>query len=376
MVCSCRLRMIAHGAVRQSSLPSRAAEDKVNARKMIRSMIALGVGSALAGTMFAVGCGKGDPATPRPTVAGEATPPATPPAPGPASKGGAATAPRASEEPTPHAKPAPADPSSPPAAGLPRLSDTMPSAVAASRPEANSGADPAADFASFRDVVANKDTAPGKTVLVRGYISSAAPVGAPVVVSECESTGSMVLFRATYKEAQRDLVRGTPSRNTGYGTKCPRIHLRVTAFSPSGAPLGEIVDIYDVRPDPAPTNLPAGVDFVSMDDALMRGPAAVGRTVDTYVYQGHAEKKDGSDFVLLYTQGCAPHGGYNAHFIVPVPPEQRAQILAIPRGDLDPRGCQRVRVRLTAPPVETRHGFEAVVIGIGDTVSDMPRSNP
>jgi hypothetical protein len=257
-----------------------------------------------------------------------------------------------------------------PGAGLPKLTDTMPSSVSSSRPPAATDPDPAADFKSIADAKAAGPKAVGKTVLFQGFASLLKPGDSNLI--ECNPPKDRTIFQGRFDDAVRPLMRALPSHKA---EKCPRIHAKITGqHSFFQYPQGTILKIYDLQPDPAPTSLPAGVDYIAMDDALLDGPKAVGKVIDVRVYTGTVETRDGKSTHTLYTTSCLPHGGWNADLLVTESPENSDLLKQIKAAGSSK--CTRVRARLTKAPTDAYFNrFEAVLTGYGDTV-DAPSPTP
>jgi hypothetical protein len=257
-----------------------------------------------------------------------------------------------------------------PGAALPKLTDTMPSAVSANRPPAATDPDPAADFKNIADAKAAGPKAVGKTILFQGYASLLKPGDSNLM--ECNPPKDRTIFQGRFDDSLRPLMRALPSHKAD---KCARIHAKITGqHSFFQYPQGTILKIYDLQPDPAPTKLPAGVDYVAMDDALLDGPKAVGKVIDLSVYFGRDETRDGKTSHTLYTTSCSPHGGWNADLLVTESPKNAAVLKQIKEAGTSK--CTRVRARLTAAPTDAYFNrFEAELTGYGDT-RDMPSPVP
>lgn len=250
---------------------------------------------------------------------------------------------------------------------LPKLTDKMPSSISASRPEAKTGDEPKADFKNFDQVYKEQKEAIGKTVLFQGYGTPLKPDLSHL--SECKpSTKRTNILATTFKAEQRDLMRAMPSNQFVQGGQCPRIVVKITGFHAERRyPEGELVDVYGLQPDPPPAKLPAGVDFISMDDVFLAGPAAVGKVADFGVYIGTRDV----DWILVAT-GCTPHGGWNAQLQVAETDANRSFFENLKKEGSSM--CVRVRAKITKAPKDTlvpRWGAE--LTGVGD---QYPKPHP
>ena len=255
---------------------------------------------------------------------------------------------------------------------LPKLTDKMPSAISGERPEAKAGDDPKADFTKLDEVYKEQDDAKGKTFLFRGYGTPLKPNLSHL--SECKvTTKRRNTLEATFNEGQRDVMRALPSNQfVPTGETCPRIVVKITGFHEKlRYPQGEIVEVYDVQPDPPPKSLPGGVHFISMDDLFLAGPAAVGKIADFGVYPG----QKGDNWVLVAT-GCSPHSGWNAQLEVAETEANASFLQALQKEGSST--CARVRFKITRAPKDLavpRWGAE--IVGTGKTYpKPHPAPNP
>jgi hypothetical protein len=261
-----------------------------------------------------------------------------------------------------------------PAAGLTTLTGPHPSSVTPKRPDANTGGDPKVPFKELVEVKKAKAAAEDKEVLIRGYVGQLREPGAFLDLYECEYRGDRILLQAKFAEGQIALVRGMPNHKPN--GPCPRIHVKITGFDEKlGHPQGELVEVYDVQPDPLPLNLPAGVDFISIDDLFLRGGSAVGKVAEVPVKLDHKEDKGGVTHYVLQATGCSDHGGRKAHFFVPEQDTTRAALATVPKTP----SCIRARFKITAAPTAeepTRWGAELVAIGDKKFRAPEPVPNP
>ena len=258
-----------------------------------------------------------------------------------------------------------------PAPAVPQLTDTMPSSVSDKRPEANTGANPKADFFELADVVKASTVAPDRTVLIRGHVSRLLHPEGWSYVHECVFKQSRITLEVQYPPEKATLMRALPTHKPN--AKCPRIYVKITGFGKeTGNPQGKILDVYDVQPDPVPSSVPNGIGFISLQDVLMRGPSAVGSVADFPVYFDHKEDKGGVTYYTLQGRDCAPHGSWEGSLAVPANAKNRSVLDGIPKR---PK-CQRVRVKLTtAPPAAEPEHWGAELQGLGKVVN-MPEPPP
>jgi hypothetical protein len=257
------------------------------------------------------------------------------------------------------------------APAIPQLTDTMPSSVSAKRAEANTAEDPKANFFELAEVVKASAVAPDKTVLIRGHVSRLLHPEGWSYVHECVFKRSRITLEVQYPPEKAALMRALPTHKPN--SPCPRIHVQITGFGKeTGNPQGKILEVYDVQPDPVPGNLPKGIDFISLQDVMMRGPSAVGGVADFPVFFDHKEEKGGVTYYALQGRDCAPHGSWEGHLWVASNDKNRSTLDAIPKR---PK-CQRVRAKITsAPPAGQPERWGAEIQGIGKPLS-VPEPPP
>jgi hypothetical protein len=256
--------------------------------------------------------------------------------------------------------------------GLPKLTEPMPSSISADRPPAKTGDDPKADYKTFNEIYKAGPTAIGKTLLFRGY-------GTPLKenltrLSEAKPSTEKPLptvLEVTFPISRRDLMRAMPSSQFVAQGQVPRVHVKITGLHDHPQYLqGEVIDVYDLQPDPPPARLPSGVDFLSIDDVFLAGADAVGKVADFGVYAGQRDARDES-WALVAT-GCSPHGGWEAQLYVAENDANRDFIQA-----LDKAGgstCARVRAKITmAPTAAAPSRWGAELVGIG---AQFPKPQP
>jgi len=248
----------------------------------------------------------------------------------------------------------------------------MPPSVSTSRPEASADKGPTkVGYTELKEVVKAGRNAVDGTLVFRGQVARLVDPGGWSNLQECEFKGSRVILEVHYPEDKAPLMRALPTHKPK--DKCPRIEVKISGFAKdSGNPQATVVQIYGVQPDPAPKTLPAGIDFISMQDIFMRGPSAGGGVADLPVYFDQKEDKGGTTYYSLRGGDCAPHGTWEGHFWVGADEQNRRVLAAIPK---KPQ-CQRVRVKLTTPPTaEQPNRWGADLIGVGKTLT-MPEPPP
>jgi hypothetical protein len=247
----------------------------------------------------------------------------------------------------------------------------MPSSVSANRAAANTGESPRADFFELAEVLKASAIATDRTVLIRGHVSRLLQPDGWSHLHECVFKQGRITLEVQYPPEKAALMRALPTHKPN--SKCPRIYVKITGFGKdTGNPQGKIVDVYDVQPDPVPTNLPGGIGFISMQDVLMKGSPAVGSVADFPVAFDHKEDKGGLTYYVLQGRDCAPHGSWEGALAIPANDKIRAVLDAIPKR---PK-CQRVRAKLTTAPLAAEpERWGAELLGIGK-ISNMPEPPP
>jgi hypothetical protein len=264
-----------------------------------------------------------------------------------------------------------AAPSATAAPAVPQLNDSMPSSVSAKRAEATKGEDPKANFFELAEVVKASNAAIDRTVLIHGHLSRLLQPDGWSYAHECVFKRGRITLEVQYPPEKAALMRALPTHKPN-GT-CPRIYVQITGFGKdTGNPQGKILEVYDTQPDPVPGNVPKGIDFISLQDIMMKGPSAVGSVADFPVYFDHKEEKAGITYYALRGRDCAPHGSWEGFLSVAANDKNRSTLDAIPKS---PK-CQRVRVKLTtAPPAAEPERWGAELQGVGKTLS-MPEPPP
>ncbi len=192
--------------------------------------------------------------------------------------------------------------------------------------------DPASDYTSLDDAKLDGAKAYGKTALIRVWRGNTEPK--KVTLYQCGAKG-MSWLNATYTEEQKALVKALPTTISLHG-RCPRVLVKITGKERYGgmlkAELQQILDVEAAEEKP----LPAGVDFVSMDDVNMTGKSAAGKVARIRVYRGNEDTKK---FVAYE---CGRVGGIqfvNVHYT----PDQKEAIKTLPTM---PSGCLPIKIKL------------------------------
>lgn len=192
--------------------------------------------------------------------------------------------------------------------------------------------DPKTDYTSLDDAKLDGKDAYGKTVLIHVWRGATEPT--KVTLYQCRSKG-MNYVNATFTDAQKALVKAIPPSIPLHDT-CPRVVLKVTGKEQYGDTLkAEITQILDAVPEVAKP-LPAGVDYVSMDDVNLDGAKAAGKVVRVRVYRGSEESAKFTAF------GCGRIGG-TSFLYVKFTPEQKEDVKSLPA---TPVGCLPIKVKL------------------------------
>lgn len=257
-----------------------------------------------------------------------------------------------------------------PKQGVPEIAGELPSSVSSKRPEAKDGK-PKTDFPDLAEVVKASKAAVDRQVVVRGFLPHLSNPEGWSQVRECRYRGDRITLQVTFPEDKLAVMRALPRRKPN--GDCPRIHVKLTGIDKkTGHPQGQIIDVYDIQPDPLPLNVPQGVDFISMDDMFLRGSGAVGKVADVAVRLDHKQDKSGVTYHALFTRGCAAHGSWDGHFWVAETDQTKAALSGIPK---KPQ-CQRVQLRITAAPAgDEPSRWGAQLVGIGKKLR-MPEPPP
>jgi len=147
--------------------------------------------------------------------------------------------------------------------------------VAAPVPAKDSGM--VTDYTSLREAKRDGAAAIGKTILIT--VTRERLWADRVSLHTCANS-EPASTQATYTPDMRPLLRGMlgmpGDRN------CHRVIVRWTGKEERGTDLVNLLEVLDVKPyEPQPP--PPGVDYTSMDDALIEGASAAGKVVQTSV---------------------------------------------------------------------------------------------
>jgi hypothetical protein len=211
--------------------------------------------------------------------------------------------------------------------------------------------DPKTDYTSLDDAKLDGNKAFGKTALLHVWRGSTE--AAKVTLYQCRSKG-MNYVNATYTDAQKPLVKAIPPTIPMHDT-CPRVVLKITGKEQYGDALkADIVQILDAEPAEVKP-LPAGVDYVSMDDVNMDGTKAAGKVARIRVYRGSEESTKFTAF------GCGRTGG-TSFLNVKFTTEQKEDVKTLPS---TPVGCLPIKVKLLTQ--DFAHTWNAQLLEVSKT---------
>jgi hypothetical protein len=204
---------------------------------------------------------------------------------------------------------------------------------ASSAPEPADLPDPTTDYKALDDAKLDGAKAYGKTILLRVWRGSTEATN--VTLYACGKLGAGGFLQAKYTVEQRPLVKSIPTTIPIQG-HCPRVVLKLTGKQDYSSDFkGELQTIMDVLPAEEP-KLPAGVDYVSMDDITIDGKKAAGKVAQVKVYRGDTEEKKFTAY---------PCKAAGLHFItVSFAPEQKEAVKGL---SSTPMSCESVKVKLT-----------------------------
>lgn len=211
--------------------------------------------------------------------------------------------------------------------------------------------DPKTDYTSLDDAKLDGNKAYGKTALLHVWRGATEP--AKVTLYQCRSKGTNYV-NAAYTDAQKPLVKAIPPSIPLHDT-CPRVVLKITGKEQYGDALkAEIVQILDAEPAEVKP-LPAGVDYVSMDDVNMDGAKAAGKVARIRVYRGSEES------AKFTAYGCGRIGG-TSFLYVKFTPEQKEDVKTLPA---TPVGCLPMKVKLLTQ--DYGHAWNAQLLEVSKT---------
>ena len=211
--------------------------------------------------------------------------------------------------------------------------------------------DPKTDYTSLDDAKLDGKTAYGKTALLHVWRGSTDAT--KVTFYQCKAKG-MNYVNATYTDAQKALVKAIPPTIPLHDT-CPRVVLKITGKEQYGDALkAEIVQILDAVPAEVKP-LPAGVDYVSMDDVNMDGAKAAGKVARIRVYRGSEES------AKFTAYGCGRVGG-TSFVYVKFTADQKDDVKTLPT---TPVGCLPMKVKLLTQ--DFGHTWNAQLLEVSKT---------
>ena len=193
--------------------------------------------------------------------------------------------------------------------------------------------DPTADYKSIDDAKLDGNKAIGKTLFLRVWRGTTE--AEKVTLYGCgKATGGYV--DVAYTVEQRVLVKAIPTTIPMQG-HCPRVVIKLTGKQPYLSEFkGQLVQVMDLTPAAAET-LPAGVDYVSMDDINIDGKKAAGKIAQLRAYRGNLEEKKFTAYP------CGHSGGLNFLYVTFTP----AQKDAVKDFSDSIMSCQSIKVKLT-----------------------------
>lgn len=211
--------------------------------------------------------------------------------------------------------------------------------------------DPKTDYTSLDDAKLDGKTAYGKTALLRVWRGQTD--ASKTTLYQCRSKG-MNYIEATFTDAQKPLVKAIPP-SIPLHDSCPRVVLKITGKEQYGDALkAEITQILDAEPAEVKP-LPAGVDYVSMDDVNMDGAKAAGKIARIRVYRGSEEA------AKFTAYGCGRIGG-TSFLYVKFTPDQKEDVKTLPA---TPVGCLPMKVKLLTQ--DFGHTWNAQLIEVSKT---------
>ncbi|HEX7602450.1 MAG TPA: hypothetical protein VF316_12630, partial [Polyangiaceae bacterium] len=206
-------------------------------------------------------------------------------------------------------------------------------------------------YTSLDDAKLDGNKAYGKTALLHVWRGATEP--SKVTLYQCRSKG-MSYVDAAYTDAQKPLVKAIPPSIPLHDT-CPRVVIKITGKEQYGDALkAEIVQILDAEPAEVKP-LPAGVDYVSMDDVNMDGAKAAGKVARIRVYRGSEES------AKFTAYGCGRIGG-TSFLYVKFTPEQKEDVKTLPA---TPVGCLPMKVKLLTQ--DYGHTWNAQLLEVSKT---------
>lgn len=207
------------------------------------------------------------------------------------------------------------------------------SRTAAQRGGAPGVPDPASDYATIDDVKMDGARAVGRTLLLRGWRGS--PNESEFSLHPCDSP-RIQWVKVRYTRDQVDRVRALPSSALG---SCPRVLLRIVGRGRiNQLPIAELVQVLDVTAIPQRKSEVEGIDFVHIDDVLLAGRAAQGRTARLGIWRGEVDE---AKFVAY---PCGDDIGVGAFLRVFYAEDQREAVRDL---STSMRACTEITVQLS-----------------------------
>jgi len=217
--------------------------------------------------------------------------------------------------------------------GTVTVTSAVATAATSSKPEPEEVPDPTTDYKSLDDAKLDGNKAFGKTILLKVWRGSTE--ASTVTLYGCGKLGGSGFLVASYAVDKRPLVKSIPTTIPIQG-HCPRAVIKLTGKQDYSTDFkGELQQILDVTPAEA-EKLPAGVDYVSMDDVTIDGKKAAGKVAQLRVYRGDTEEKKFTAY---------PCKAAGLHFItVNFKPEQKELVKGL---SSTPVTCETVKMKLT-----------------------------
>ncbi len=194
--------------------------------------------------------------------------------------------------------------------------------------------DPVTDYKALDDAKLDGSKAIGKTILL--HVWRGATEASTVTLYAC-GKGVGGYLTATYSVEKRPLVRSITT-SIPFEGHCPRAVIKLTGKEQYTNDFkGEVQQILDVVPYEAEA-LPAGVDYVSMDDVNIDGKKAAGKIALLKAYRGDTQEKKFTAYP------CGKAGGLNFLY-VNFASEQKEAVRDL---SSSPMACQALKVKLVS----------------------------
>jgi len=172
--------------------------------------------------------------------------------------------------------------------------------------------DPTTDYKSIDEAKLDGNKAIGKTLFLKVWRGTTDATS--VMLYGCgKLTGGFITV--TYAIEMRPLVKAIPPTIPLQG-HCPRVVIKLTGKEPySNDFKGALSQIMDISPLP-PETVPAGVDYVSMDDVNIDGKKAAGKIAQLRAYRSDLEEKKFTAYP------CGHSGGLNFLYVTFTPAQK------------------------------------------------------